>query len=1157
MDAEALIWTEGKTDWQHLKRAFQALGVGPRLVFEEFDSHYGDDPLLKQCAALARVAQPRPTIFIFDRDKDDIVGKVEDPTRGYRDWGNNVYSFAIPVPAHRNTQSAICIEFYYTDDELRTPDKSGRRLFLSTEFNALSGRHLSEPRLSIGNKGRLPPPGKGSTVRILDSEVYDERSQNVALSKADFARNVLEGVGTFATFRFDAFHAILAIVDKITEQAREKNDLPFGNLEAFLKGLDGLDKPHQFAAIVDAAIRACKLSAMTFAAATLRHYEQRIVDPIGTEAKKVRPIKQVLAESFGQPSLAALHKLARYSYHLIDDRAPSVLCTLRAVMADNPLLGPLGDLLEHLERVIRPARHHVRILNKRQLKKPVLEYVLPELAKYEGRITEITEIASETDALGDADAATWRSALSTLVNVFTPLRSLPFRVRTIERVRNNSDEFDVLLTTYRDGRIALEVMTQTYGDLKDDRLETYELLLDADEGETSLDLFPFLIIRDNRLHYYNRTRAQGYEYSPVFGATGQLVPTKRKFSHVALRTTAADLQGLFWAQVTPSVTPSGIKANIPAHGPIVGRKQQIAAIMEEIVQIPNQNGIIYGPGGVGKTALLIELSRQLLEETSPERMHFKNVIWVSAKRDYYDPTLDVVEARLPQFRSLDNILAAILEFHEFEDASGYEPADKKWLVLESLRDEKTLLILDNFESVARAGQEEIIRFFGVEAKQALRDKPDYFKVLVTSRELIPSGFHQIKLKGLDKSESKELMQRLHELYARSGQPQLSDQQLDALYEATRGIPLILKHCSGQIYEYNRPVDVVLKSLSSATSKVVDFSFAEIFQILKQDHLQLRTILLLELIGRPLMLRQMADILGVAEADIAHGLARLVNFQCAIRSSTGSEEKYAVSEEVRFFTRRLAQEYSQLATEIKRRIASLAIEKRMDYSQEEFDAILVFQDYIAQGHYLPAEDFIRERLKKHPGSVLLNLHYAKYLKEIKRQTLDAIERLEHIRVASGNDQQVLRLLMAYYTALDFPNFEQAHSYARELEDLAAGSAQVKFELAQFYVAWSTAVKMKFELDPLKEMLRQQKYKELADVAIKLLKEVPRDRHEWHHLLAQSYYNEWDYDHALRHVEEAIKALPKGSHLERPYWRLRGEILKKRAMFRAAGAGSHSS
>lgn len=1147
MDIEGIIWTEGKTDWQHLKRAFRALGIGTRLDFKQIDDGFGDDQLFKQCVALSRVAQQLPTIFIFDRDKDEIVRKVNDHTIGYKAWGNNIYSFAIPVPPHRSDQSAICIESYYTDDELRTPDEDGRRLFLSTEFNPTSGRHRTDSKLSVGNKGKLSSQGKGVRVRIVDSEVYDEQSRNVALSKADFAKNVVAGNGDFGTFRFEAFQAIITIIDNIIDQTREKIDLPFGDVELFLKNLEQLDTSQQFAEIVKAAIRACKLTAMTFIAATLRHYEQRITDESSADAKKVRPIKQILAQSFAHPSLLTLQKLARHCYHLVDERAPSAVCTLRSVMVANPTLGPVGDLLDDLERVFPQSREHVRISNKRKLRKPIFDYLLPEFAKYEGRMADVSELNSAS-VLQDTDVATWRAALSLLLDCFAPIRSLPFRVRRIERVRSDSDEFDVLLTAYRNQRVFMEEVTQTYKDLIDNRLEFYELILSTEEEETILDLFPFIVIRKNKIYYYNRTKASGYEYNVVFGSVDHLEPTKRKFSHVALRTTiAADLQGLFWTQVAPSVNNLGVKANIPAHGPIVGRIQQIADITEQIIEIPNQNGIIYGPGGIGKTALLIELTRQLFEEGFPKPVHFQNIIWVSAKPNYYDPTLDQVEARQPQFQSLDNVLTAVLDFHGIEDAHTYEPNEKKWMVLEILGEERTLLVLDNFESVARAGQEDILKFFGVTVKQALRDKPDYFKVLVTSRELIPSGFHQIKLKGLDKRESKQLMQRLYEPYALSGRQQLTDQRQDALYETTQGIPLIIKHCYGQIYEYSCETDVVLRKLSTAGAKVVDFSFAEVFELLKKDDLQLRITLLLELSGRRLMVRQIADILEVDEAEIERRLAQLVNFQCANMKSTGAEEKYGINDEVQFLTRRLTHEYATLATEIKRKIASLAMDKRMDYTQAEFNAVIDFENYISQEHYLLAENFMTEQLKERPDSLLLNLHYAKYLKEIKQRTKEAIERLEAILVASGYDQQILRLLMAYYIALEIPNFEQAHSYARELEGVSEQSKEIKAELAQFYVAWSTALKIRMELDPLKEIVRQQKYKELANKAITFLNSIALGTYEWHYLLAQSYYNLWGYKMALMHVNKAIEMLPENSHFYAPYRRLQREILKKQTLY----------
>src|SRR4029078_5476830 len=110
---------------------------------------------------------------------------------------------------------------------------------------------------------------------------------------------------------------------------------------------------------------------------------------------------------------------------------------------------------------------------------------------------------------------------------------------------------------------------------------------------------------------------------------------------------------------------------------------------------------------------------------------------VSAKRDYYDPTLDVIEEGSQQFKTLDQIFLAVLEFHGFEDPEQYNRNDQRWLVLEIFEEQKTLLILDNFETISKTAQEEIVRFFGTEVKRQRIDKPDNFKVLLTSREVVP------------------------------------------------------------------------------------------------------------------------------------------------------------------------------------------------------------------------------------------------------------------------------------------------------------------------------------------------------------------------------------------------------------------------------------
>jgi hypothetical protein len=163
MTQTATIWTEGKTDWQHLKRAAQVLGKDKIIAFRELEEDMGDDRLQKTCAALSLLPHASPEIFVFDRDNHEVVKKVEDPEMHFKNWGNNVFSLAIPVPDHRNNQPDICIEFNYSDEELLRTDRNGRRLFLSSEFDLKSGRHLVQPDLSIGNRRRLMS-GNGSRL---------------------------------------------------------------------------------------------------------------------------------------------------------------------------------------------------------------------------------------------------------------------------------------------------------------------------------------------------------------------------------------------------------------------------------------------------------------------------------------------------------------------------------------------------------------------------------------------------------------------------------------------------------------------------------------------------------------------------------------------------------------------------------------------------------------------------------------------------------------------------------------------------------------------------------------------------------------------------------------------------------------------------------
>ena len=76
---------------------------------------------------------------------------------------------------------------------------------------------------------------------------------------------------------------------------------------------------------------------------------------------------------------------------------------MKAAFAATQVLGPVGNLLDDLERALPPDTRQGRIVDKCSLKKPLLDYVFAELVKYEGRGNEIATAAADT--LGGADLA--------------------------------------------------------------------------------------------------------------------------------------------------------------------------------------------------------------------------------------------------------------------------------------------------------------------------------------------------------------------------------------------------------------------------------------------------------------------------------------------------------------------------------------------------------------------------------------------------------------------------------------------------------------------------------------------------------------------------------------------------------------------------------
>ncbi len=213
-NADALIFTEGKSDWKHLKRAADALDIKTKLLFWVAEDSVGSNDLYKMCEHYARIPQPKKMIFMFDRDEEAIIKKLqlkENNGEGFQFWGNNVYSFYLPIPTHRlDSTHLISIELFYSDNDIMLKNSDGRRLYLSSEFNNKSGNHLKEDsHCTARNKYQR------DKICIIDCDVYDRANNNIALSKDDYAEGILKNESIYKGIIFSEFHCIFDIINKI------------------------------------------------------------------------------------------------------------------------------------------------------------------------------------------------------------------------------------------------------------------------------------------------------------------------------------------------------------------------------------------------------------------------------------------------------------------------------------------------------------------------------------------------------------------------------------------------------------------------------------------------------------------------------------------------------------------------------------------------------------------------------------------------------------------------------------------------------------------------------------------------------------------------------------------------------------------------------
>jgi predicted ATP-binding protein involved in virulence len=212
-----IVITEGKTDWKHLKKALErfknrGLYTDLDIEFLEYEENIkmGDSSLDSMVEAFKKTFQSKKTIFMFDRDSNDICKKYAN--NEFNNHTNNVYSFCIPKID--DTLDKISLEFYYKENDLKRLDENDRRLFIGKEFyttaNSKCGTYRTDKK------------DKCDKLVIIDEKVYKsddlEHKNSLALTKNSFAENILNDVSDFNSLDIEEFKKIFDVIEKIIDE---------------------------------------------------------------------------------------------------------------------------------------------------------------------------------------------------------------------------------------------------------------------------------------------------------------------------------------------------------------------------------------------------------------------------------------------------------------------------------------------------------------------------------------------------------------------------------------------------------------------------------------------------------------------------------------------------------------------------------------------------------------------------------------------------------------------------------------------------------------------------------------------------------------------------------------------------------------------------
>jgi hypothetical protein len=252
----------------------------------------------------------------------------------------------------------------------------------------------------------------------------------------------------------------------------------------------------------------------------------------------------------------------------------------------------------------------------------------------------------------------------------------------------------------------------------------------------------------------------------------------------------------------------------PHHEEFIGRNELIDKICEAL---DSRSYIIAldGVGGVGKSALAIELIRRLYRANK-----YQFIVSVSAKNRVWQGHTAARQAGFSGFIELLHEIAKVLEI----DSVGRSIDDVKSDTVETMKGTEGLLLIDNIEEIYDSAVFDFLQ----------NEIPDPVKVLVTSRISRALGARTISVPEMNEDEAVSLLQ--HELERVGYYGYIAENnEIREIVQATGRLPLALKWAASLASNVSslRQVSSRLRSYDTTKREFLNFCFTTMFDELSE------------------------------------------------------------------------------------------------------------------------------------------------------------------------------------------------------------------------------------------------------------------------------------------------------------------------------------